>query len=288
MVDPAFVGKGWRRGVPAASHLRMRWRVRVRLRVHMRLIGALLVVLLVPGAAMAQRFESDSAWLASKGFHGRGDYALVHLDGDAIRATRERMVSGVIASLPRLESRETALGMRFVLHETDAWRTMPADTGCTMEVFLNGGRIIWGAERGSQSIDRVVRARDLDGLEVHERALSPVEPGLACGSVLLWSALERRQVDEEFTGVLRARAILLPDETPVAGIHMLLEPGGLEQTTDSGGWASFGSVVPGRYQLEARVASGESWRGEVWVRAFAISQVAIEVERSDGVQAPGR
>lgn len=248
-----------------------------------RLVFTLLLVTAAP--ASGQRFATDSAWLAERGFFLRQSYAVVHLNNDSIRARGRGTLRALLGQLGRIEARQTAAGVQPVLHASEDWRDTPADTGCAVAVFLNGGEIGGGTDgRGSlASIDRALSTRDLTGLEIHEGASSPVQPGVRCGSLLLWSRLQSGAVDEDFSGLLRTRAFELPSRNPVQGVRVTLMPLGREEITDSGGWASFGALAPGRYRLEARLETGETWTGEVWVRAYAISQFAIEVERSDGV-----
>jgi hypothetical protein len=53
----------------------------------------------------------------------------------------------------------------------------------------------------------------------------------------------------------------------------------VHQKTDSGGWFELGALVPGRYRITATTPTGETWSDEMFIRAFAIAMIEIEVER---------
>lgn len=242
-------------------------------------IALLAATTLAPATAAGQ--EAD--WLASTGFPQRAELALLHVDRDSLRALRRRDVSGLVERVTRIELRAGAGDDRhFALHAADAWRDDPDDTFCIMAVYLNGGRIhpADGRPATVRAVDRAINLRDVDGLEVHATETAPVGDG-TCGAILLWSRRARRDVDEPFEGQLRGRAMWVPDDAPAGGIEMALSPGGRHQATDSGGWFDFGGLTAGMYEITATAPDGASWTGRVLVRAFAISQIAIEVTRRE-------
>jgi hypothetical protein len=238
---------------------------------------------LLLASAPAAGQEADSIWLATKGFFQREADAVVYLDKAAIRALRRNKVSELLQDIPRLEIRQTPTGERVpVLHQDPDWRQNPDDAGCVMPVYLNGGLVQRGGARvQGLAVDRAVRLRSLTGLELHAAESSPVGDRQMCGSLLLWSYDLTRTVNEEFTGRLRGRAQWAPGGQPAGGIDVALEPGGLRQTTDSGGWFELGALVPGRYRLTATTPTGATWSDEIFIRAFAIATIEIEVERQE-------
>lgn len=258
---------------------------RLRIRRRVALAGCLAAAVLVSGrptAASAQDFATDSAWLASKGFFHRAPGALLHADRDSIRRLDGNDVSDLLRAVAEIEIRQAASGERHArLHAEQTWRAEPADTGCMIAFYLNGGRMRQATgDADARAVDRAVRVRSLDGLEVHGPATSPIGEADVCGSVLLWSRSLARRVDEEFTGRLRGRALWIPGDAPAGGIEIALDPGPHRQRTDSGGWFEFGGLAPGVYQLSATSPSGATWSEALIIRAFAITQVEIEVERS--------
>jgi len=169
-----------------------------------------------------------------------------------------------------------------VLHEAPDWRQNPEDAGCVLPVYLNGGLVQRGGARvQGLAVDRAVRVRSLTGLELHAAESSPAGDLQMCGSLLLWSFDLTRSVNEEFTGRLRGRALWTPGGQPAGGIDIALEPVGLRQTTDSGGWFELGALLPGRYRITATTPTGETWSDEIFIRAFAIATIEIEVERQE-------
>lgn len=244
-------------------------------------------LLAATAGASAEAAAQEADWLASTGFPQRAEVALLHADRDSLRALRRRDVSGLVATVPRIELR-AGIGddRHFALHATDVWRDDPEDTFCVLTVYLNGGRIYPADGRAAtvRAVDRAIDLRDVDGLEVHATETAPVGDG-TCGAVLLWSRRARRDVDEPFEGQLRGRAMWLPDDAPAGGIEMTLIPGGRVQATDSGGWFDFGGLTAGIYEITATAPDGASWTDRVLVRAFAISQIAIEVTRREEADA---
>jgi hypothetical protein len=244
--------------------------------------AALCGILLASAPAAGQ--EADSVWLASKGFFQRGEDAVLFLDKASIRALRRGNVSELLRDVPRVEIRQTVSGERLaVLHEDPEWRQHPDDdAGCVLSVYLNGGLVRRGGARGTGlAVDRAVRVRSLTGLELHGAESTPAGDLQSCGSLLLWSFDLTRTVDEEFTGRLRGRAMWSPGGQPAGGIDIALEPAGLRQKTDSGGWFELGALIPGRYRITATTPTGETWSDEMLIRAFAISMIEIEVERRE-------
>ncbi len=245
------------------------------------------IALAIGGAsaeAHAQGFDSDSAWLGSKGFYHRAAGAVVHADRRAIEERRERSVTALLESFDRIEVRPGAGGGRaFVLHDSAGWEDRPDATGCTLAIYINGGRLRQPNDMAAgRAVDRAVQVRSLDALEIHDKATSPTADPDACGAVLLWSYSLSRSVDHDFTGRLRGRAHYVPDNVPAGGIEVRLEPGGLVQRTDSGGWFEFGRLAAGLYQITATSPSGATWSERLLIRAFAISQIEIDVERETG------
>lgn len=241
------------------------------------------VSLVDPGAAAAQSFANDSAWLASKGFWQRMPDALLHGDREAVRGWNVRRLTDIADVLPRIEVRTVANERVLLLHATPEWRDDRSDEGCPITVYINGGRLhpTDGQTPSLRAIERVLSARDLAGVELYEGVLAPVGEGDLCATLLLWSRRVRGRLNEEFAGRLRGRATWLPDSVPAGGIAMTLNPGARRQDTDSGGWFDFGALPPGRYEITAEAPDGATWTGQLMVRAFAIAQIAIEVIRRE-------
>lgn len=247
-----------------------------------RLIAALLVALpCTPAVASGQTWETDSAWLASKGFQQRAPDALLHAGRDSIRAVRGRSIEEVLTDLPQIRLGQGSGSDRPFLMTDEAGQ----GTGCVLLVYLNGARV-YGPGAGpatARAVERAVRLRDLDAIEVHSAETSPVGGEDSCGSALLWSRRMSRDVDVEFTGWLRGRSFRGGTDRPTGDVEITLEPGGHRQTTDSGGWFDFGAVPPGRYRITARTQDGAVWSGILVLKAFAISQVEIEVRGTEEI-----
>lgn len=245
-----------------------------------RLTMAATLALLLPAGLSGQDFDPDSAWLAVRGFWQRAPDALLHADADSIRELGSRRLSGILDALDRIETRVLEGNRYLVLHSSDQWESDPEDAPCVLAIYLNGGRLIEsrGGTATMATADRTIDVRALQGIELYPAITSPVGDG-TCGAVLAWSRRMVSRVDEDFVGHFRGRAMRVPEGVPAGGIDIVLEPGGRSQKTSSAGWFDFGAVLPGRYTITA--SAGEaSWTGDVVVRAFAISQIVIEVERT--------
>lgn len=242
-----------------------------------RLVVATVFLAGAPVTVAAQ--PPDSVWLAARGFFVRGEngYALAHLDASEVRRLRgSRLTQVIAATLPRLEVRpDAARRTTIFLHPDADWQS--GQEGCELSMFLNG-RLVQQVGARTGGIDRTVRRSDVDAIEVYEGDVAPVGHPEGCGAVLIWAYRMRNSVDDEFSGQLRGRVVQQPGAEPVAGVRVVIEPGGQEQTTDSSGRFDFGAMPAAVYTLTAFTPQGPSWSTTIGLRAFAIAQIDIEVE----------
>ena len=244
------------------------------LRVRYALLGLMAAF---PSQAAGQ--PPDSVWLAERGFHTRAasQPALVHRDTEGLRELRGARVTQMIAaSHDRLEVRSSAARRTvIVLHADEDWRRT-GDPGCELAIILNGRRVREAGVRAA-SIDNIMRRTDLVGLEIYDAESSPAGE-TDCGAVLLWAWSLRGDVDDEFSGQLRGRVLRQPGDRPLPGVAVVVEPGGLAQETDSSGRFDFGGLPAAIYHLTATTESGATWSTRIFLRAYAIADIVIEVE----------
>lgn len=210
-------------------------------------------------------------WLSTTGFDGREDWpsTVVHLDPDEIGgATRITFLLDDVPQIALLRARGGGWGVHL--------RGPGGEVACELDVWLNGTERLRLPMSPVESVDGVVPARLLTGLEVHRGSEGPVQDPEGCGALLLWSEAV-------------AEAGLLPFRGRVVGavrgdladtvVAVRLEPDGQRIRPDRAGRYELAGVVPGVYEVVFMTASGPLFRRSARVYAFADTRVDVEVSR---------
>jgi hypothetical protein len=249
-----------------------------------------------PGTGADFATGKETAWLTSKGFPLRADFALLHQTQRDISGRGLESLERVFTQVSRLEARDQVTGrIEYRLHASDAWAADPeSSSSCPLELFLNGSLVRAnlpalmvdaselargaGADFRPLDLDRWLRPNDLTAVEMFDGGETPVTVPGGCGAALLWVHRLEHPEDPDFTGALRGRVVRAPEEAPLADVLVRLQPGGLERRTDAFGRFDYGRLPPARYRVEVAVPDWGEWATELLLRAGSLADVAVQVE----------
>ena len=225
--------------------------------------------------------DEEAAWLRSVGFDLREDRALLHLTNREIIDLGHDSLTEVLSEISRLEVRSLAAGGSEIrLHASAEWSRFPnADVGCELDFYLNGSLVRQRlGDRSETSIHRWLAPRQVTAIEVFDGAEAPVGPPESCGAAVLWVVRLLHRDDPDFTGILRGRVSGL-DGILLDSVELHVQPGGHEARLDDQGRFDFGSLPPAIYVIDAILPDWGKWSTEVELRAYATSEVVIEIIR---------
>ena len=243
------------------------------------IIPSLLMLTLATGGTCTFPIESDTSWLAAKGFYERANWTAV-----ALHLTRRdlRRRGRLTDHLRQVEGFRIGPSLN---SGWQLWRELEAGEGpCQVSVYLNGGRLQRNPGGTLVDLDQIVSLNALDGLELYAGQHGPVYQEHGCGTLLLWSERRRWDIDQPFMGSVSGWVI---NETEDSVSSVVLQP--LEITTqlDPEGKFEFPDLLPGRYRLEFYVGQRKIWSQRATVWAFKESLVEIEITRLVAVNGKG-
>ncbi len=245
--------------------------------------GAFLSLLLVTGCGTRASQSSVAAapppsWLAATGFPERASWssASLHVDGQAL--SRNADLYSILARVPGVHVRRRPIR---------GWgvEQVHADSGdsCSVHVFLNGDEVHPNlADRDMLTLNTLVPARLIDGLELYLGQNGPTLAQDGCGSLLLWSDASRTREDQPFRGSIRG---MVRSQLPDSVIRVVLKPPGSSTRPSDIGLFRFDDLLPGPYELDLMGPEGSLWRENVRVYAHHESSVELSVV-SNGTRVP--
>jgi hypothetical protein len=227
-------------------------------------------------------------WLRGNGFRGRGDWssAVLHLDQGELGPSRR--FAEILRQVP---------GIRVRPRPGNLWGVerlgVPSGAPCPVSVYLNGSRLVQSAPQARVSLDALISAPSLDGLELHLGPDGPLWEADGCGSLLLWAWDRRGPDDQPFRGSIRGRIRSVRPDTAVAVRVRRARSGrpgesAAADTTlhlDSEGAFALEGLLPGPYRLEilgpegAPAASRVLGRQDLRIYAFRESLLETHVIR---------
>jgi hypothetical protein len=270
---------------------------------------AILPIELAPITVTVNR-GSIAGWLAARGFAKRGleGRAMLHMTYDQLAHGRFRNLDAVPRNVPGVRIRRLVDDDSEIVLDPDP----PTGEGsCKVSVYVNGayvefGRFRWGGVlTGRSALDRWLKShpfdrerplrfddlaplREVDGLELYGPGANPVAPDSSCASLLIWSSVLRPAVDEYLTGESRGRAVDSRTGAALQGVRVAVEETGLYAVSDSGGFFSILSMLPGQYRVSATYPNAERWQANVEIRAYEIIDLDLRLERRDDAPAVRR
>lgn len=249
-----------------------------------RAAWALVGAVLLAGWACTPRGRTletgpSSFWLASNGFDDRREWpsTLLHLRRDEMGgATRISYLLDRSPEVLLLQARGEGWGVHL--------RGPEGEPRCELDVWLNGVHRLRPPVGPLQSVDGILSARSLSGLEIHVGYEGPVREPEGCGALLLWSEEAQGSWEAPFRGRVVGRVRGDVADTVVA---VRLEPDGQRIRPDAEGRYELAGVVPGVYQVVFMTAAGPIFRRTARVYAFADTRVDVEVSREEPGQPSG-
>jgi hypothetical protein len=139
------------------------------------------------------------------------------------------------------------------------------------------------ANKDLVDLDTLVPARFLDGIEVHFGPDGPTWTADGCGSLLLWSSVQYRRVDEPFRGSLRGFERSAPPDTV---LQVRLDATGKTVVPTAIGLFRFDDLLPGLYQVAFLGPKGVITRQEVRVYAHQEASLEVRIEGTQPTAAP--
>ena len=227
-----------------------------------------------PGGRPLVDTGSSSFWLASTGFDQRADWpsTVLHLGRDEMGgATRITYLLDRTPEVAALPARGEGWGVH--LQPEDG------EPGCELDVRVNGVERRRRPTSQARSVNAVMAARRLSGLEIHAGTEGPVQDPDGCGTLLLWSEEAREAGEPPFRGRVVGRIRGNAADTVVA---VRLEPDGQRIRPDQEGRYELAGVVPGVYEVVFMAASGPLLRRRARVYAFADARVDLEASWDGG------
>jgi hypothetical protein len=127
-------------------------------------------------------------------------------------------------------------------------------------------------------LDRWLLPRELSGVEVHDADHAPSVPPGGCAAAFLWVHRLDHVQDPEFTGSLSGRVMRLPVNEPLAGVRVVVQPGGHEVVTDAFGRFDLGRLPAARYRVQVAVPEWGAFGTEVMLLVGSRAEVTVQVE----------
>jgi hypothetical protein len=181
----------------------------------------------------------SEALLDTVGFWSRASWSstVLHLDRARIGGT-PRLTSVLRRSDEIDLGTPEGAGWGLFMRDSDGRR------GCPLAVYVNGRRVERVQRPGSElSLDDLVSARSLSGVEVHAGPDGPVRLTSECGALLMWIA-DTWEASDTFRGRIIA-VVEGPRADTVTSVT--LHPGGEEGVEEEGRYLF--SVLPGAYSV---------------------------------------
>ena len=89
---------------------------------------------------------------------------------------------------------------------------------------------------------------------------------------------EQQRIGVTFAPVTAGRVMRVPENVPVEGVVVTVQPGGLEQRTDRFGRFDFGWLPAARYRIDVVVPDWGPFSSEVMLRAGSNADIAVQVQ----------
>jgi hypothetical protein len=212
---------------------------------------------------------ADSVWLAKVGFFQRraSARALVALTGDELGGQRE-----ITASLRATAGVEIYSGPRGPVLRL----RRDAQSVCEPDLFLNGLRLRRRGEPLSIWFLDIVRAFEIDAIELYHGIDSPIGGPDECGALLVWSRVRADRDEIDFDAVMEGR-IADSDGQPLRDCPVVVTPGDHTARTDAQGRFILFRITPGRVNVRAG-SSEDGLLEDIDVRAFARTKIEIVLD----------